>query len=62
MTRAEYDEAILKICPNCRKGLVARQRQDTKEWTHDYGTGPSFSHTLCLASGLRNSRFAEEAK
>lgn len=61
MTREEYQEAILAICPLCRRGLAVRKRLDTSEFVHDYATGASMSHTLCLASGLRNSRFAEDA-
>ena len=62
MTRSEYEEAILAICPHCQKGNEPRKRTDNSEWVHDIAQGTTFSHTLCLASGLRNSRFAEEAK
>ena len=62
MLRSEYEEAINATCKHCRKGNEPRQRADTKEWVHDFAQGTSFSHMLCLASGLRNSRFAEEAK
>lgn len=62
MTRSEYEEAIATTCPHCRAGNEPRFRKETSEWVHDLVKGTSFSHTLCLATDLRNSRFAEEAK
>lgn len=58
MTRDEYDEVVRLVCPYCRQGRVARQRPDTREWVHDINDNNIQSHTICWATGLKNSRFA----
>lgn len=57
MTDEELRQAAKDACPHCTAGKEPVQRPDTGEWTHtDYGTKekPGFSHTLCLATHLRN--------
>lgn len=54
MTPEDFQEIVKLVCPHCRDGKEAKQRPDTKEWTHSTAT----SHTICWASGFRNSRFA----
>jgi hypothetical protein len=49
----EYDEMCRQTCPQCASGNVPRFRPETKEWVHDSGGRGSFSHTFCLATGLR---------
>ena len=58
LTKEEFDEACLEICPHCREKMTLRFREATKEWVHD-GNG---KHAICWANGLRKSRFAEEVK
>ena len=58
MTRAEFDEICYVTCPHCRASATVAQRQDTGEWVHTMGKG-GISHSICWASGFRNSRFAE---
>lgn len=59
LSKEEFQETMSLICPLCRKGLVAVQRPDTKEWVHGVTTGGVQTHSICWANGLRNSRFAE---
>ena len=60
MTMAEYLDLCGDICPNCAKVASLRQREDTKEWTHDINTeipgtlGKRMVHAFCLASHFRN--------
>lgn len=61
LLKSECDEIIALTCPHCQRGLVARQRADTKEFVHDTGVRGSFSQTLCWATGFRNSRFVTQA-
>lgn len=58
LTKEEFEEACLAICPLCREKLTLRFREATQEWVHD----GSNKHGICWANGLRKSRFAEEAK
>lgn len=60
MTRAEFDEICLSTCPYCENKIALRQRLDTAEWVHDERKGATVIHTICFASGFRNSRFARE--
>lgn len=46
-------------CKHCAAGNPAKFRADTKEWTHTYSPATAsgmWSHTLCLASVLRNEQ------
>lgn len=57
MTDEELHQIARDVCPQCALGKTPKRRADTGEWTHtDYGTKekPGFSHTLCLATHLRN--------
>lgn len=56
MTKEEFQEIIVAVCPRCREGNAVRRRDDTGEHVHD---GP---HGICWANGFRNSRFAEVMK
>jgi len=58
LSKEEFNEACELICPLCRSGATLRFREATKEFVHDANS----MHSICWASGLRNSRFAEEAK
>lgn len=60
MTSDEFSEIIALVCPHCRKGLAARQRTDTKEWVHDIACENARTHSICWATGFRNSRFMEQ--
>lgn len=55
MTPDELDAAIKATCPHCAAGNKPRWRPETSEWTHDIGGKAQFSHTFCLASGLRKT-------
>ncbi len=63
MTQQEFADFVRSICPHCAKGAVARQREDSKEWVHDFApTGANFQrqgHTICMATHFRNSKMAE---
>lgn len=60
MTRAEFDEACLLVCPHCAKKWAVVQ--DIRgEWTHVRQNNEVVTSTICWANGLRNSRFAKEA-
>lgn len=60
MTRAEFNEVCLVICPHCAKGETPTQGIKG-EWGHVMQTGNTVTSTICWANGLRNSRFAREA-
>jgi len=53
LTPEELTEMVNQTCPRCKDGNAPRFREDTKEWVHDTGGRGSFSHTFCLATGLR---------
>ncbi len=54
LTRDEFQDACKKTCPHCATGNIPRQRDDTKEWVHDFVVKPGgYSHGFCQASGLR---------
>ena len=55
LTPTEFDELVKLTCPHCAAGNVPRMRDDTGEMVHDYVGKGSFSHTFCLASGLRKA-------
>ena len=55
LTPTEFDELVKLTCPRCKAGSVPRFRDDTKEWVHDYAERGGFSHTFCLASGLKQA-------
>lgn len=48
-TQRNYD-----ICPHCKAGKAVEFRSDTGEWVHTYVIGHGMSHTLCVATDLRN--------
>ena len=50
---ADFNELCRTICPLCAKDVAVRYRPETNEYTHDQRTLTSFSHSLCLANGLR---------
>lgn len=57
MTIDDFNQMCRDICPHCNAGIVARQRDDTKEWTHDSVFGPrgvTARHSICLATHWRN--------
>ena len=58
ISKEEFYEMCQAICPHCRNGNTVIQRTDTLEFVHNNVKGSQFSHTICWASGLRNSRFA----
>jgi hypothetical protein len=62
MTRIEFQEIVQLVCPYCRKGIESRQRHDNGEFVHDMTRQGVISHTICWATGLKNSKYAEEAK
>ena len=53
LTEDEFTEMVNQTCPRCAAGSVPRYRPETKEWAHDFGGKAQFSHTFCLATGLR---------
>lgn len=58
MTRDEFDAICRDICPHCKAENIPRQREDTKEWVHDFiremsPVAKQFSHLFCLASHFR---------
>jgi hypothetical protein len=61
LTPEEFVEVVHLICPHCRRGIPLSRRPDTGEWYHEHEGKAVFSHALCWANGLRNSRFAREA-
>ena len=50
---ADFNELCRTICPLCAKGVEVRYRPETNEYVHDNYKGNGFSHSLCLANGLR---------
>lgn len=60
LTDEEVEHLIKVTCPHCLAGVKVRRRDDTGEHVHDFAqalggaSGTRNSHTLCLASGLRN--------
>lgn len=63
MTPDEYQEVIRLVCSRCRMGEQPRYRKDSREWIHDkyeqVGLANRHTQMPCWATGLRNSRFAE---
>lgn len=59
ITLDEFDEIVRLVCPHCRKGDASRFRADTKEHVHDTTDKSVTSHTICWATSLKTSRFAE---
>jgi hypothetical protein len=53
LTADEFAVACNETCPVCKAGRPVRFRSDTNEWTHDYNVSGGFSHSFCLATGLR---------
>lgn len=60
MTKDEFEEICRVTCPYCEVDEKPQQRMDTGEWTHTKGKGTTIIHSICFASGFRNSRFAKE--
>ena len=60
LTAEEFIEMVNQTCSRCRDGSVPRYREDTKEWVHDSGGKAQFSHTFCLATGLRKVYEAQQ--
>lgn len=54
-----FREVCELVCPHCRAGFPARKRIRTNEWVHDMKGASAIDHTICWASGFRNSRFAD---
>ena len=50
---ADLNDLIRTVCPHCARNVDVRYRPETREYVHDIHKGQSFSHTLCLANGLR---------
>ena len=59
-TSDEFEDACRKTCPRCADGSALRWRPETKEWVHDSGGRASFSHSYCLATGLRKFYEAQQ--
>ncbi len=62
MTRSEFEQLCADVCPHCKaQPKTLRRRLDNGEWVHDFiaGSRSTFSHTICMATHLRNS---EQAK
>lgn len=56
---ATFEATCRAVCPNCAAGKAVRFRPETREWVHDLSAGRGlFSHTLCMATHLRNSDMA----
>lgn len=62
MTSDELEQKAQELCPHCKRaaqpGTVThtlRFREDTQEWTHNFVSGPGFSHSYCAASELRKA-------
>jgi hypothetical protein len=60
MNPDEFNEICVCVCPYCRGGHPLRQRADTKEWVHDMKIRNGQQHSICWATGFRNSRFSNE--
>lgn len=63
MTLVEFDQFCEDICPHCKAGKPLRQREDTKEFVHDFASGPNepktgrpflMGHALCYATFFRD--------
>lgn len=54
----DFQAICLLVCPHCRQQRPLSKRSDTAEWVHDWKEGAGQSHTLCWATGLRNSEYA----
>lgn len=61
LTDEEVEHLIKVTCPHCLAGIKVRHRADSGEWVHDFAqslggerASTRNSHTLCLASGIRN--------
>ena len=62
MTPTEFDAECKNLCPHCAAGEPVRQRDDTKEWVHDFSFGAvdpntgrksGIGHSLCAAHEFR---------
>jgi hypothetical protein len=53
LTADEYQEMLKATCKHCAAGNEPRWRPETSEYAHDFVGRSSFSHTFCLATGLR---------
>jgi hypothetical protein len=60
MTTSEFDAKCRELCPHCKAGAVLRQREDTREWVHDFATGDGgplgrrmMGHSICHAHDFR---------
>lgn len=51
--QADFGDLVRTVCPHCARGVEVRYRPETTEYVHDINKGLSFSHSLCLANGLR---------
>jgi hypothetical protein len=56
---ASLEELYTIICPSCKCGAPLRQRSDNQEWVHDTKLLGTTTHTICWATGLRNSKYAD---
>lgn len=64
MSTEEFEQKCKELCPNCAAGVTVRQREDTKEWIHDWafgGTDPKtgrltgIGHGICGAHDFRTA-------
>jgi hypothetical protein len=60
LTPVEFDAMVKATCPRCAAGNVPRWRPETSEYCHDFGGKAQFSHTFCLATGLRKVYEAQQ--
>lgn len=58
LTPELWQELLLLTCPHCARNDPPIQRPDSREWIHNMRRGAAHMHSLCLASGLRNSKYA----
>ncbi len=61
VTAEEFDQICKATCPQCASGRAVRFRDDTQEWVHDMTVGSGFSHTFCLATGVRKALKVQDA-
>jgi hypothetical protein len=53
VTQEEFDQIVKATCPQCASGRAVRFRDDTQEFVHDMTVSTGYSHTFCLATGVR---------
>ena len=62
MTKDELEAKCKELCPHCKAGEPVRQREDTREFVHDFSFGApegtplgrrQMGHGICGAHDLR---------